>query len=312
MRTDDPKVFAAGDGAFGPSTIVTAMYHGHRAAYYLQHFLEGDPNPLPYRTPYKTRRVPVAQDALWEVFAREHQEFRGLGENPIAFPEIETTYDDEAAKREAARCYRCDAETGSADYSVRTREDIFVMARTKPEDARKQRAVFTSRLTVANETHFSPQVATLDDIVFLPANLSRLVIDPYRDACRIATQLGQALELRAPFLAAGFDETPAEVRSARRWPTASRPTASRTSGAVRSAAACPGSKCWPGMTSRDPDAAARSSAGRRAGADDRAARAAAFADQLLGWLPPRPSFERRSRSRSSRVSTCCCSRRAAE
>ena len=96
-------------------------------------FLEGVDEPLPYRTPFKTRRVPVAQDALWEVFAREHQDFHGLGENPVAFPEIESTYDDEAARREAARCYRCDAETGSADYSVRTREDIFVMARTRPE-----------------------------------------------------------------------------------------------------------------------------------------------------------------------------------
>ena len=77
MRTADAKVFAAGDAAFGPSTIVTAMYHGHRAAYYVRHFLEGNASPLPYRTPYKTRRVPVAQDALWEVFAREHQEFQG-------------------------------------------------------------------------------------------------------------------------------------------------------------------------------------------------------------------------------------------
>src|SRR4030095_1047336 len=64
MRTADPKVFAAGDGAFGPSTIVTAMYHGHRAAYYVKAFLEGVESPLPYRTPYKTRRVPVAPHAL--------------------------------------------------------------------------------------------------------------------------------------------------------------------------------------------------------------------------------------------------------
>jgi NADPH-dependent glutamate synthase beta subunit-like oxidoreductase len=214
MRTDDPKVFAAGDGAFGPSTIVNAMYHGHRAAYYVKHFLEGDANPLPYRTPYKTRRVPVAQDALWEVYQREHQHFHGLGTNPVAFPEIESTYDDEAAKREAARCYRCDAETGSADYNVRTREDIFVMARTRPEDARKQHALFTRRLTVANQHHFSPQIPTLDDVVFLPANLSRLVIDPYRDACRVETKIGTGLTLNAPFLATGFDEAPEQVRRA--------------------------------------------------------------------------------------------------
>ena len=41
MRTSDPMVFAAGDGAFGGSTLVMAMQHGQRAAYYLRHFLEG-------------------------------------------------------------------------------------------------------------------------------------------------------------------------------------------------------------------------------------------------------------------------------
>jgi len=214
MRTGDAKVFAAGDAAFGPSTIVMAMHHGHRAAYYVQKFLEGVESPLPYRTPFKTRRVPVAQDAEWEVFQREHQEFHGLGANPVAFPEIESTYDDEAARREAARCYRCDAETGSTDYSVRTREDIFVMARTKPGDARKQRAIFTKRLEVANQHRFHPETATLDDIVFLPANLSRLVIDPYRDACNVKTPIGDAIELGSPFLATGFDDAADEARRA--------------------------------------------------------------------------------------------------
>ena len=307
MRTDDPKVFAAGDGAFGPSTIVTAMYHGHRAAYYLQHYLEGDPNPLPYRTPYKTRRVPVAQDALWEVFAREHQEFRGLGDNPIAFPEIETTYDDEAAKREAARCYRCDAETGSADYSVRTREDIFVMARTKPEDARKQRAVFTKRLTVSNETHFSPQVASLDDIVFLPANLSRLVIDPYRDACRITTELGKALELRAPFLASGFDEAPEAVRAAVAHGLEAQGLA--YVGRRQLAHGVP----WLQLLTygdephADADAviALGSDLGARPDPPDGSATTSSSA-----FRQPQPSSRRRSRSRSSTVSTCSSSMRA--
>lgn len=48
MRTSDPKVFAAGDGAFGGSTIVMAMHHGHKAAYYIQSFLDGIAKPLPY------------------------------------------------------------------------------------------------------------------------------------------------------------------------------------------------------------------------------------------------------------------------
>lgn len=213
MRTAREKVFAAGDGAFGPSTIVNAMFHGHRAAYYVKAFLEGNETPLPYRTPFKTRRVPVAQDPQWEEWNRHEQEFHGLGERPAEFPEIESAYDAESARREAARCYRCDAETGSADYSVRTREDIFVMARTKPGDARKQRVLFSKRLAVAEQTRFEAPVAMLDDIVFLPANLSRLVIDPYRDACSVATSLGP-VALGLPTVVAGFDLAPPEIRQA--------------------------------------------------------------------------------------------------
>jgi hypothetical protein len=54
--------------------------------------------------------------------------------------------------------------------------------------------------------------ATLDDLVFLPANLSRLVIDPYREACRISTSIGARLELAQPFLVTGFDDASDEVR----------------------------------------------------------------------------------------------------
>ena len=217
MRTEDPKVFAAGDGAFGPSTIVNAMYHGHRAAYYVKALPRGrSSDPLPYRTPYKTRRVPVAQDALWEVFAREHQEFHGLGENPIAFPEIESTYDVEAARSEKRRAATAatprPARPTTASARARTSSSWRGRCRrTRASSARSSR----SGSTVSNEKHFHPEVASLDDIVFLPANLSRLVIDPYRDACRVATELGGgALELASPFLVAGFDDAPDEVREA--------------------------------------------------------------------------------------------------
>ena len=111
MRTSDPMVFAAGDGAFGGSTIVMAMQHGQRAAYYLRHFLEGNRDPLPYRTPYRTRRVAVAQDLMWEKFPIQDPVFCGLGERPVEFPEIELTYDTKTARAEAARCYRCAGKT---------------------------------------------------------------------------------------------------------------------------------------------------------------------------------------------------------
>jgi glutamate synthase (NADPH/NADH) large chain len=52
---------------------------------------------------------------------------------------------------------------------------------------------------------------TLEDIVFLPANLSRLVIDPYRDACNVGTRIG-GLNMGSPFVVTGFDDAPSEIR----------------------------------------------------------------------------------------------------
>lgn len=212
MRTKDSKVFAAGDGAFGGSTIVMAMHHGQKAAYYIKSFLEGRENPLPYRTPYRTRRVEVAQDIMWEKFPPHEPEFFGVGENPVEFPEIEATYDWETAKNEAARCYRCDAETGSADYAVRHREDLFSMARTNPIDHAKHKSMLVKRLKPRENPYPKDREASLDDLVFLPANLSRLVIDPYREACNIGSKVNNKLDLPFPFLAAGFDHAPDEIK----------------------------------------------------------------------------------------------------
>ncbi len=212
MRTADAGVFAAGDGAFGGSTIVMAMHHGQRAAYYVKAFLEGRGDPMPYRTPYRTRRVPVAQDLKWELLGLHEPAFLGLGRKPIEFPEIEDTYDFETARAEAARCYRCDAETGSSDYSVQNREDIFAMARTEPGDHLRHRFMLDKRLRPRDNPVPEGGPATLDDLVFLPANLSRLVIDPYREACKISTDIGGRLVLAQPFFVAGFDDAPDDVR----------------------------------------------------------------------------------------------------
>lgn len=214
MRTDDLKVFAAGDGAFGGSTIVMAMHHGQRAAYYVKSFLNGVDDPIPYRTPYRTRRVPVAQDIKWEKFNPHHPEFFGVGKNPVEFPEIEATYDWETARNEAARCYRCDAETGSPDYSVAHREDIFSMARTNPADHIKLKSMLSKRLRTRSNPFPVNRAPSLDDIVFLPANLSRLVIDPYREACNVKTKLAGKIALDHPFVVTGFDNTSAEIFAA--------------------------------------------------------------------------------------------------
>lgn len=210
MGTKVEKVFAAGDAAFGSSTIVQAMFQGHKAAYYVLAALEGDVHPVPYRTPYSTRNVAVAQDQKWEILGLKAPKFLGMSAG--AFADSEANYDDKTAKEQAARCYRCDTETGSADYSVKMREAIFSMARSdaKPADILR----ITRERLAAPAQDVRVGRATFDDLVFLPANLTRLVIDPYREACRSKTTLGKGLELAQPMLVAGLETAPAAIRDA--------------------------------------------------------------------------------------------------
>lgn len=211
MNTADPKVFAAGDGAFGGSSIVEAMNHGHRVAYYVKAQLDGRTNPLPYKTPYRTRQVSVAQDPLWEVTPRQEQEFLGL--SAATFGEVETTYTPASAKLEAARCFRCDAETASADYTVRARESIFRMARTAPMAHADQATLLQERLDTRDNPFAGIVGGHLDELTFLPANLTRLVIDPYREACKTATSLA-GIELKGAVVVSGLDTAPEDVRGA--------------------------------------------------------------------------------------------------
>ena len=214
MITSDPKVFAAGDASSGPSAIVTAMGQGHRAAYYVHAFLEGRENPLPYSIPFRTRRIPLAQDPAWEKLPREEQPFLGVGSDPSAMTECETAYDADTAKRQALRCLRCDAETGHSDYSRRTREHIHIMARTEPGDAQILRQVTLERLKPRKNPFPETRPAHLDDVVFLSAALTRLVIDPYREACSTRTVLAGKLELKQPYLFTGFDDAADELKQA--------------------------------------------------------------------------------------------------
>jgi thioredoxin reductase len=214
MRTADPKVFAAGDGSFGPSAVVNAMHHGHKAAYYIKAFLQGVEEPLPYKTPWRTRQLPLPQDPAWEKLPREDQAFHGI-DTTCAFPRLsqcESAFDLETAKRQAARCYRCDAETGSAQYQRRDREHIHKMAGTDPGDTAQLREILLERLRPRDNPFPEDRPAELDHIHFLPAALTRLVIDPYREACATETMIGKRLELNMPYFVTGFDHAPMEIR----------------------------------------------------------------------------------------------------
>ncbi|MBW2052777.1 MAG: FAD-dependent oxidoreductase [Deltaproteobacteria bacterium] len=223
MRTQDPKVFAAGDGAFGPSAVVNAMSYGHQAAYYINAFLQGVENPTAYQTPWRTRQLPIPQDPAWETLPREEQPFHGI-DKACSFPRLspcESAIDKQTAKRQAARCFRCDAQTGTANYQRRDREHIRVMADTEIGDAEKYREIFLKRLRPRDNPFPEGHYARLDDLHFLPAGLTRLVIDPYRETCATKTLIGRQwlegkakMEMENAYFFSGFDEAPEEVQMA--------------------------------------------------------------------------------------------------
>ena len=117
-------------------------------------------------------------------------------------------------------------ETASANYTRRDRRAIRAMAGTAADDLHSQRQTL-KQLLVPRENPFpADRPASLDDVVFLSAALTRLVIDPYREACNTATCISRwmdvgprpaeipALTLAHPFFFTGFDDAPANVRQA--------------------------------------------------------------------------------------------------
>jgi NADH-quinone oxidoreductase subunit F len=112
LRTSRPDVFAGGDVARGPNTVVDAIADGKKAAVMIGRFLRGEP----LRQPGKTRLPEVYVEPM--MLSEEEAERVDRPEVPRleaaarrkGFAEVETALGEEEARREASRCLRCDIE----------------------------------------------------------------------------------------------------------------------------------------------------------------------------------------------------------
>jgi glutamate synthase domain-containing protein 2 len=104
---------------------------------------------------------------------------------------------------------RCDYETGSHTYGRNVRERIYHVARDIGDDETAcldflQRKLSQNR----NRPRAMQQAPSFNELVLLPANLTRLVIDPYREPCETQTVIGdqvsKPLELSGPVLIGGL------------------------------------------------------------------------------------------------------------
>ena len=114
-------------------------------------------------------------------------------------------------------------ETGTANFTRQDRGHIKAMARLEVGDVARQQAVLSGLLVPRENPFPAGRVAHIDDVVFLSAALTRLVIDPYREECATRTRISRCmgfgtsektpgLVLEQPYFATGFDDAPETVR----------------------------------------------------------------------------------------------------
>jgi NADPH-dependent glutamate synthase beta subunit-like oxidoreductase len=111
-RTSLPWLFAAGDGALGPGLFINAVAHGRKTALSIDAFLRGAAQPAAADVARAWQYEPMRKDLRSDYLkigrtvpppAPVAERLRGA--------QVELPFDEAEAKRQAARCVRCEVET---------------------------------------------------------------------------------------------------------------------------------------------------------------------------------------------------------
>lgn len=113
LATSRPGVFAGGDCATGPTTLIGGLAHGERAAYSIDEYLSrGSVGFVPrFRMGQIIADCKLLEDGAPKIPVRKAAR-QPLPHIPVAerhknFKEVDLTFTDEQAYREAERCMRC-------------------------------------------------------------------------------------------------------------------------------------------------------------------------------------------------------------
>ena len=113
LTTNVAGIFAGGDFITGPTTVISAIASGRRAAIAIDHYLAGIKGPIKI-VDEKTQFQETAGLALETESTEEKPRIQIKIENPALrsrdFREVEKGFTEEQARIEAARCLRCDLE----------------------------------------------------------------------------------------------------------------------------------------------------------------------------------------------------------
>lgn len=117
--TSHPSVFAGGDGATGPSTVVQSIASGRTAARAMDCLLRGDPLPTTARFATASEASDASSYVVDDPQTVERMETDRLdpGRAVRGFDEVEKGADEDRSVREASRCFAC-ATCGRCDTCI--------------------------------------------------------------------------------------------------------------------------------------------------------------------------------------------------
>ena len=111
LATSAPGIYAGGDVAFGPRNLIEAVANGKRAARSIHEQLGNDAGRL--QVELEIEKLPTERYRMiagFEVLDRETPPTLELGRR-TGIAEVETGYDELAARQQAARCLVCHVQT---------------------------------------------------------------------------------------------------------------------------------------------------------------------------------------------------------
>ncbi len=113
LTTNVDGIFAGGDYITGPTTVISAIASGRRAAIAIDKYLLGEKGPIKI-IDQKTEFEETAGLALDEETTEAKPRIQIEIENPTTrtrdFREVEKGFSEDQARKEAGRCLRCDLE----------------------------------------------------------------------------------------------------------------------------------------------------------------------------------------------------------
>ncbi len=111
LATSAPGIYAGGDVAFGPRNLIEAVANGKRAAQSIHAHLAGDRATL--ATTLTIEKLPSSHYTMLAGYERLDREAPPTlaTDRRTGIAEVETGYDAEAARRQAARCLVCHVQT---------------------------------------------------------------------------------------------------------------------------------------------------------------------------------------------------------